>query len=302
MRAMKTPETNISTLEFWHLVTHSLKDILESVTIELATEIPNTSIIKIVMKESIQGISKSKYSSIQGIDLKDWTALAWPAFGFCYVFKFPDEIASLGVSSIALNLKIKTYIYVHHHNQYYYAGQNRQGKIVAKPGVKSYLNSFYDLTRLIPDSKGSDCSDEMHDLCVLKNLDIAMKEKFGCHFINTSHPELICNRRNVKEEFKDIFPGEFFKLYRTVLRSVCPKPCTTIDVFYGIPDDSDNKIKQEAYIKLYFKQQINSRKSTYSYEGDSVIADIGGYLGLLLGFSLLDITMVIEKILLRITH
>ena len=298
MREMKTPETNLSTLEFWHLVTHSLRDIVNSVTIEVTSEIPNTSITEISMFENIQGLSNhSSYEMIKSIDVKDWTTCAWPAFGFCYVFKTPEEIARLGVYSISLNLKIKTYIYMHHYNQFYHVEQN---KIVATPGKRSYLSFFYDLTKLLQESKGSLCSDEMndsHDSCILDNLDKAMKDKFGCSFVNTSYPESICNGRNVKESYKDDFNGEFFKLYRTVLTTFCPKPCKTMDVFYGIPVESDNNIKEEAFTKLYFKQQINSRRSTYSYESDSVIADIGGYLGLLLGFSLLDITIIIEQLL-----
>ena len=57
MRWMKTPETNLSTLEYWHLVTHSLGDIIKSVRIEVSTEMPKTSIAIISMFESINGLS-----------------------------------------------------------------------------------------------------------------------------------------------------------------------------------------------------------------------------------------------------
>ena len=52
----------------------------------------------------------------------------------------------------------------------------------------------------------------------------------------------------------------------------------------------------EGLIKLYFKSQINVRKSMLSYDFAAFVADIGGYLGLLLGISLLDATRVVKKI------
>ena len=186
---------------------------------------------------------------------------------------------------------------MHHYNHFYITEEN---KVVAETGKRSYLGFIYDHTTLLQDSKSSFCSNDLnncHDKCVLENLEKAMEDKFGCHFFNSSKPEMLCNGRNVREEYKNGFKGEFFKLFKKVKMAFCPTPCKTMNIFYGIPVESQNDVEDEAYIKLYFKQQISSRKSTLSYDTDSVIADIGGYLGLLLGFSILDITMIIEKLL-----
>ena len=300
MRAMKTPLTNYSTIEFWELVTHDLKDIVKSVVIDLNDEIPDSSISKITMRDSLIGAKNpSRFERVSQLNFSDWSKLAWLSFGFCYMFKIPEEISNIGIHSVTFNLKINTYIYIHHLNHFYFAEEN---KALAKIGKRSYLSFTHEFTRLLENSKGSLCSDELnesYDSCILENLEKAMEEKFGCHFFNSSNHDLLCNGRNVKDQYKNDFGVEFHHLFRKVRNNFCPKPCETLGITYGIPVESDNEVENEALIRLYFKQQISSRKSAYSYEYNSVIADIGGYLGLLLGFSILDVTLVIEKILIR---
>ena len=84
----------------------------------------------------------------------------------------------------------------------------------------------------------------------------------------------------------------FFKGALNIAMSYyCPTECTTMGINFGIPIRSTLDIgKNEAYMKLYFKNLVNVRTSIYSYSISSLIADIGGYLGLLLGFSVLDLT------------
>lgn len=75
----------------------------------------------------------------------------------------------------------------------------------------------------------------------------------------------------------------------------CPVPCTTMEISYGIPIVSSLDIgTNEAYMKLYFKNRISERQSMEAYTITSLVADIGGYLGLLLGFSVLDIAIAFQ--------
>ena len=48
---------------------------------------------------------------------------------------------------------------------------------------------------------------------------------------------------------------------------------------------------------MYFKSQINVRKNVVSYDEVNLLAEIGGYIGLLLGFSLLDIAKLFRSLL-----
>ena len=84
--------------------------------------------------------------------------------------------------------------------------------------------------------------------------------------------------------------------YKLGAGSNCSKPCAFMGVFFGIPIKSKND-PDEAYIKFYFKTQINVRVSHLAYTGLSLFGELGGYVGLLLGISCMDFTTLIHKII-----
>lgn len=56
-------------------------------------------------------------------------------------------------------------------------------------------------------------------------------------------------------------------------------------------------------MKLYFKSLVTVRNSVLTYTQTSMIAEIGAYIGLLLGVSLLDLTKFINHLFLsNVTH
>ena len=84
--------------------------------------------------------------------------------------------------------------------------------------------------------------------------------------------------------------------YKLGAGSNCSKPCAFMGVFFGIPIKSKND-PDEAYIKFYFKTQINVRVSHLAYTGLSLFGELGGYVGLLLGISCMDFTTLIHKMI-----
>ena len=70
----------------------------------------------------------------------------------------------------------------------------------------------------------------------------------------------------------------------------CPMPCEKMKVNFAGHDSIDhNGVENEAYVKFYFKDQIQVKKSHLSYSKVSLLAEVGGYVGLLLGVSMMDI-------------
>ena len=55
--------------------------------------------------------------------------------------------------------------------------------------------------------------------------------------------------------------------------------------------------ENETYVRFYIKDQIKVMKSYLSYTEVSLLAEVGGYVGLLLGVSLMNITSLIDKLL-----
>ena len=84
---------------------------------------------------------------------------------------------------------------------------------------------------------------------------------------------------------------------------MCVKPCITMGVYFGFPITGKNMGHPElAFVKLYFKTQINVRRSFLDYTSLSLFGEVGGYIGLLLGFSFLDLTFFTQKIMLYISE
>ena len=71
-----------------------------------------------------------------------------------------------------------------------------------------------------------------------------------------------------------------------------------MDVSIGHPSEYD--ITTDSSLTLYFEKSIQVRKSYIAYPESSLFAEIGGYMGLLLGFSLLDFAKVVEIFSIRI--
>ena len=78
----------------------------------------------------------------------------------------------------------------------------------------------------------------------------------------------------------DFYDGESFK--------GCPPACNTMDFRFGFPSIYPIKINSTAKLTIYFPTSVQVRESQLAYARSSLFAEIGGYTGLLLGFSFFD--------------
>ena len=90
------------------------------------------------------------------------------------------------------------------------------------------------------------------------------------------------------------------KVYREMPQIPHYKPCTWMDVDLGLPLISKTVQKEGSYIRLYFKSDIKIKSIISYYDMSSLVADIGGYTGMLLGVSLIDLTVQFNNLLVRV--
>ena len=67
-------------------------------------------------------------------------------------------------------------------------------------------------------------------------------------------------------------------------------------ILFSISDQTNGNYN-EAYAKIYFKNHIKVSKSFIGYTEISLMAELGGYIGLLLGISLMDISSIANYIM-----
>ena len=127
-----------------------------------------------------------------------------------------------------------------------------------------------------------------------------MNRTFGCvltEFYNLEYP--ICSTKIWKMVYANL---------TTLTKSAfedCGKSCVDSVILFGFPSERkiDIGIKQDrirqnktyVHFKIFPTAQI--QKSIYSYDFVSMIAEIGGYTGLLLGISVLDISKILNNYL-----
>ena len=127
-----------------------------------------------------------------------------------------------------------------------------------------------------------------------------MNRTFGCvltEYYNLEYP--ICSTKIWKMIYANL---------TTLTKSAfedCGKSCIDSVILFGFPSERkiDIGIKQDrirqnktyVHFKIFPTAQI--QKSIYSYDFVSMIAEIGGYTGLLLGISVLDISKILNNYL-----
>ena len=74
-------------------------------------------------------------------------------------------------------------------------------------------------------------------------------------------------------------------------------PCATMDIYLGMPFISHDGPKDEAYTKLYFKSKVRVKTTALAYDWLTLIAELGGYTGLLLGLSGVGLTFLLNSVL-----
>ena len=79
-------------------------------------------------------------------------------------------------------------------------------------------------------------------------------------------------------------------------------PCAGMDIYLGLPFITNNGDENEAYIKIYLKPSIKVKNTVLNYDFVTVVAEVGGYIGLLLGISVVDITIKINSLLVRVVR
>ena len=60
--------------------------------------------------------------------------------------------------------------------------------------------------------------------------------------------------------------------------------------------------KDKTAIRIYMKSRVKVKKTVYDYELLSLLAEMGGYSGILLGISIVNLTSLISRVVDRLTE
>ena len=124
--------------------------------------------------------------------------------------------------------------------------------------------------------------------------------KFGCATPFGLNKSGICTTAN-----SSAGALKLYDLYRKKPEPVCPEHCNFLEVSLRIQMET-NKSKVDkvgsSYIVFSLKNTIKVTNSHFLYDGLTLMAEIGGYVGLFLGISVVHVNDMIRNVLERITR
>ena len=170
-------------------------------------------------------------------------------------------------------------------------------------GQKVFQDFSHDLTlNMIGDMEGHRCDPRMNldfDDTWYKHVATENFRKYGCSvpwhpifsFEDNSKIE-ICNKSSLGmkavEKFVDSKDAPLSKEL---------VPCAMYDINLG-PTAFGDHPKNEAYVKLYLETEIKMKKMVIYYDSTTFAAEIGGYVGMFLVISLIDLAILFNASLL----
>ena len=279
-----TNSTGKSPWEIFVQVTHDLEDIIE--TLEIQTYDTGY--------EKIADLSNSK--SIQ------WTIKPYSTFGRCYSMNLDPTLTALGIVSFSIKTKLDIYIYLHHPGQF--MNINTKSKVFTTKGQRHYIDLSYTIIKdTLEKNSNLPCSAEMNlnqDDCIYTHLEQKMGAKFNCLAPFLQQPPQNISMNSTKgcsnQVYEDLLPF-YVDQIRKIQQEECIRPCTSMDVSLGVlQQDNSHTNENQSFIKTYLKSTVETRETVLDYTLVSMVAEIGGYTGLLLGISLADLAWFFKNI------
>ena len=176
-------------------------------------------------------------------------------------------------------------------------------------GKKHYLDVHFDVSNnTVTDSEDIPCNHTMnfrYDEFLYRNLRNILESDFNCTVpffpddpnMNSSQIVPICEDQKTREKIYE----EYDLLKRNRGNKVCDDPCSKIQTYFGLlfvdPKEYD---EDKAYLKIYLQSITTIKLTVMDYDAVDMVADIGGYTGLLLGMSAIHVSKLIFKSILKV--
>ena len=189
-----------------------------------------------------------------------------------------------------INFKIQSFPKTLFAEQFY--SPNSRTRAVAAIGTESkYTVSHEVITQLEKSGKCIAITEKHYDHCMIEKMEELMINETGCTVPWVTDKNKICTDLDSSKKVYQIYTEN-----RRNQNDICPNSCNFTDVNLS-PPIVENHQDSIAGIVFYFKQDIKTSHEYYIYTELSMIAEIGGYVGLMLGISFVNIGSLINKLL-----
>lgn len=130
------------------------------------------------------------------------------------------------------------------------------------------------------------------DQCTDEAFEKETLELHGCTAPFGPHKDKICDDEKNATKVNDLYKKWYSKSIQVT--SGCNKPCSYVTLRTNIIFDREKYHNTIARVQIYFKENITVTKAYHIYSGLTLIAEIGGYVGLFLGISMNQIGKLLD--------
>ena len=155
-------------------------------------------------------------------------------------------------------------------------------------------------------SNGIPCNASMnqrYDEYLYQRLNEILVSKFRCSVPFLPNTQITNHNKICKNAKKR---QKAYALYDLLKRNkeniVCPNPCSSIEVYFGIMFQDVVHNENRAYLQFYLPTTTRINFTVLDYDGVAMLADIGGYSGLLLGLSAAHLSKLLFKAIVKMLN
>ena len=211
-------------------------------------------------------------------------------YGRCFTFNPTTEMIRLGIQMVGLQLKNQsTTIYVHTKRLFQMVKDITEIIVPTNSVIKMDID--YEVYNML-DFGGQPCNAEPEfdkDICTQDAFEKKALEKYGCTSPFGPNKDKICTDQNTG--------SKVMEFYRQIFRNLsnnCLSPCSFVST-KGIKIMEQKK--NYGYVWMVFKENIKVIEAHHLYSTLSLIAEIGGYVGLFLGVSVNQVSTLMNDLI-----
>ena len=282
--------SGVTPVEFYNDVVWTQEEIIESVEIFGEKEIGGKNNFLVKPNETFCGeylFKKKQYYY----------------FGDCFALNLPECLLDGGVVEINIIFPNSTDVFIHHHGQF--SSPNSRSRVDVDIGSFVKIGINHEVVQMLSDKgecvehygldEGVDGDmEDSFDGCMYSKLRRIMLDELNCTVPWMPDQTRICTE---PEDRKRAF--ELYQKNRRNQKDICPNSCKFTNMYFG-PPVTGLRNQEDSHTSaaiLYFRRDIKTTNEYYLYSVLSMLAEIGGYVGLLLGVSLFKLADINNLVL-----
>lgn len=213
--------------------------------------------------------------------------------GDCFALQIPDCLHKAGPLEVVFDFYDKTDIFIHHPGQF--LSPNSRSRVDVARGYFTKIAINHEVVQMLGGQEFSTCVNQdleeyaTFDDCMYGRMQQLMLQRVGCTVPWIPDKSNIC-----VEDGQRKAAFEVYQQNRRNQRDICPNSCLFTNMYFGPPVTGINNEERSkfAWGVFYFRRDIKVTTEYFLYSLLSMAAEIGGYVGLLLGASLVNLGQI----------